>query len=209
MLIILDFDGVLRSIPWKGLLEGYKALIVYKEKNPDDFFKNLKEFKEWYNKDFMKNLNMIGGFSRDELPIVDKVFHSAYDKYTRIFPWVPELLKKLSEKHELALLSSSSRNSIYGSLGDLRRYFSGPIFGSDDIDKKIKPDPEGIHLIVRKMDADYADAVIIGDSDADVIAGKRAGIKTGVVGWGIYEWEELLSLNPDYKFKNPGKLFLL
>ncbi len=209
MLIILDFDGVLRSIPWKGLLEGYRALIAYKGKGPDDFFKNLKEFREWYNLDFMKNLEAIGVFTREEYGVVDEIFHAHYDKHTRIFPWVPKLLKELSGRHELALLSSSSHDSIYESLGGLRRYFSGPIFGSDDIGKRIKPDPEGIHLIIRKMDANYADAVIIGDSDADVMAGKNAGIKTGIVGWGIYKWEKLLSLNPDYKFKNPGKLFLL
>lgn len=209
MLIILDFDGVLRSIPWKGLLEGYRALIGYKKKNPNNFFRDLKEFKAWYNRDFMKNLETIGVFTEDEYSVVDKIFHAHYDKHTRIFPWVPKLLEELSERHDLAVLSSSAGGSVRDSLGNLNRYFSGPIFGSDDIDKKIKPDPEGVHLIIRKMDADYGNTVIIGDSKADVMAGKNAGIKTGVVGWGIYEWEELLSFNPDYKFKNPGKLFLL
>ncbi len=209
MLIILDFDGVLRSIPWEGLFEGYKALIEYKGKNQDAFFNGLDEFKAWYNKDFMQNLVEIGGFEKDEYGLVDEIFHAHYDKYTRIFPWVPKLLKELSKKHNLALLSSSSHDSIHESLGGLRRYFSGPIFGSDDIDKRIKPSPYGVHLIVEEMGADYDNTVIIGDSDADVLAGKNAGIKTGVVGWGIYEWEKLLSLNPDYKFKNPEDLFLL
>lgn len=208
MLIIFDFDGVLRSISWEGIFEAYKALAKYKGLDYKKLFKEIDEFKKWFNPDWHINLEKLGGFRADELGKINEIYHSYYDPYVGIFDWADDLLRDLSSRHELAMLSASSLNSINGSAGDLRNYFSA-IIGNDHV-ARIKPDPEGIHLIVRKLGACYNETVLIGDTEADIVAGKSAGIKTGAVKWGgISSWDQLVSLEPDYQFHKPEELFLL
>ena len=207
MLIIFDFDGPLRSVSWDGLFAAYRAIIHYKRGNPEQFFTNVEEFKKWYQVDFRKNLDEIWRIKKEDYPVINKIFHSHYDRRIKLFPWVPDLLSNLSRRHELAVLSSSASGSVKNSLGKLDRFFT-VIVGSDDV-ANIKPDPEGIELILERTEWERSCALIIGDTGADVEAGKRAGIKTGIVGWGLCGWNDLIALDPDYKFKNPGNLFLL
>ena len=47
-----------------------------------------------------------------------------------------------------------------------------------DIVKLSKPDPETLDLILKKLEIDKQDALFIGNSDFDVVAGKNAGIET-------------------------------
>ena len=124
MLIIFDFDGVLRSASWQGLFEAYIALVEYKEKDHKEFFGNLEEFKNWFNSDWRENLRRIGEFNRKEYLVTDKIFHSHYDPHIMIFPWVKALLEDLSKRHALALLSASSIKSIEKSLDNLSGFFS-------------------------------------------------------------------------------------
>ena len=83
------------------------------------------------------------------------------------------------------------------------------LLGSDHV-KEIKPDPEGIHLIMKKEKSVPENTLIIGDTEVDILAGKSAGIKTGAVKWGgITPWETLMDLKPDYAFHEPDELFSL
>lgn len=200
MLIIFDFDGVLRSASWTGLFKAYIAVAKWAGKSWKDFFKDLWEFKKWWNPDWHENRRKLG------IKIDEKgsPFHKVYDPYTRVFPWVTDILKKLSEKHQLVLLSASSKASIEKSLGSRVKYFT-LIVGCKQVEK-LKPDPEGINLILKKTKTDPSQALIIGDMTADILAGKNAGIKTGVVSWGLGKWKKLLKLKPDYPFENPEDL---
>ena len=48
------------------------------------------------------------------------------------------------------------------------------------------------------------DCLLIGDSAADMEAGKRAGVKTCAVLWGYGERDDLARANPDYWAANPS-----
>ncbi|MNC30649.1 Pyrophosphatase PpaX [compost metagenome] len=63
----------------------------------------------------------------------------------------------------------------------MRGFFELAITG-DDVEKP-KPDPEGIHKALDTLGIDPADAVFIGDSNADILAGKAAGLRTYGVRW--------------------------
>lgn len=208
MLIIFDFDGVLRSISWQGIYDAYIEILRFKGKDYKDFFPDLKSFQQWFNSDYKKNLNKIVEIKDDEFPAINAVYHAHYDHRVSLFPWVGGLLEDISSRHSLALLSASSSESVKKSLGDLSRFFP-MLLGSDHV-KEIKPDPEGIHLILEELKILPEDALIIGDADVDILAGQAAGIKTGAVKWGgITPWETLLDLKPDYAFHEPDELFSL
>jgi len=51
------------------------------------------------------------------------------------------------------------------------------VVGIDSV-RLSKPDPETLEIIIKKLGIDKKDAIFIGNSEYDVIAGERAGIKT-------------------------------
>src|SRR6476619_5687497 len=70
------------------------------------------------------------------------------------------------------------------------------VIGAEDTERH-KPDPDPVREALRRLDADPADAVYVGDSPFDVRAGNAAGVFTIAVGWGgIHPDERLLHAGP-------------
>lgn len=65
----------------------------------------------------------------------------------------------------------------------LARYIPA-IVSLDDV-RQPKPDPEGVEKCLAMLRTDPHRTLIVGDSDTDVLAGARAGIKTGLVTWSL------------------------
>ena len=198
MLIIFDFDGVLYKASWKGLSEAYKAVIKSQGKNYKDFFKNINEFKKWWSPDWHKNNRKLA-IKEEDIDDAHRIFYEISNSYTYLFPWVGEVFRELRHRHQLALVTNRHRENAEKILGPLKGHFSF-IIGGEDV-KKLKPNPEGIRIILREACIYPEDALIIGDMPEDIVAGKAAGVKTGAVKWGLAKWEDLLALDPDYKFK--------
>src|SRR3989304_3770101 len=67
MLIIFDFDGVLRSISWEGIYGAYIEILRFKGKDHKEFFPDLQSFKKWFDSDYKKNLNKIVEIKHDDV----------------------------------------------------------------------------------------------------------------------------------------------
>jgi len=204
MLIIFDFDGVLLKASWKGLFEAYKTIIEAGGKHYKEYFDSFSEFKEWWNPDWRQNDRNLG------LPMgkgYDKIFYDVYNKYAYLFHWTPAVIGELAKKHSLAIFTNRHRYNANKYLSPFKKHLRA-VIGGEDI-KNLKPNPEGIFLILQKTGIQKEDAVMIGDMPEDIMAGKAASVKTGVVKWGLGNWDKLLSLKPDYKFKNYKDLLRL
>jgi len=71
------------------------------------------------------------------------------------------------------------------------------LVAGDDVEQS-KPHPEGILTALDALGkTNRAPAVYIGDSAADVLAGRAAGIKAIAVTWGSPDHEELRAAQPD------------
>lgn len=71
------------------------------------------------------------------------------------------------------------------------------IYAGDDVLRQ-KPDPEAVIAILGDLAYAPSDrAVIIGDSAADTVAGRAAGITTIGVTWGSPDHEDLFAAKPD------------
>lgn len=202
MLIIFDFDGPIYKASREGLFEAYKAVIKSQRKDFKDFFNNLAEFKRWWSPDWRKNNRKLG-IKDEDLGEAHRYFYEIYNSYAYLFPWVGEVLGELRRRHQLALLTNRHRENTVKILGSLKTHFS-VIVGGDDV-KKLKPSPEGIKMILKKFGVNKKDALMIGDTPDDLMAGKAAGIKTGAVRWGLMkeddDWDELMAWLPDYVFE--------
>lgn len=73
----------------------------------------------------------------------------------------------------------------------------GAVYAGDDVERQ-KPDPEAVTKILAELGHDPATpGAFIGDSAADAIAGRAAGLTTIAVTWGSPDHDELFAAKPD------------
>ena len=125
----------------------------------------------------------------DRFPEVLDRFLSYYRRHllgtTRPYPGVVDSLRKWAGTYRMAVLTNkalSMTEEILAGLS-LSRYFS-EVRGGDSFENK-KPHPEGLSRMVREAGAEPGEAVMVGDSRNDVLAGRAAGTVTCGVTYGL------------------------
>lgn len=98
------------------------------------------------------------------------------------YPGVKECLNELVESgHQLGIVTSRTHDStlrLLDALGLLDFFATGGedrIIGSDNV-SRLKPNPEGINLLLEKTGAMPSDAFFIGDTPSDMLAAGNAGV---------------------------------
>ena len=96
---------------------------------------------------------------------------------TVIFPHVPRILSRLKTRGLLtAIVSTKFRRRIEGILARDKLIDSiDVIVGGEDVDEH-KPDPEGLHKALSRMNVKAADSVYVGDHPVDAEAARRAQV---------------------------------
>lgn len=69
-----------------------------------------------------------------------------------------------------------------------------------------KPEPDVILASLKVFGVKPKDCLFIGDSPADMEAGRRAGVKTCAVLWGYGNREEMARWEPDFWAEDPSEL---
>lgn len=139
------------------------------------------------------------------LTIHDKRLAEKSYKYAKQISGAKSSLKELKKKYKLALVSNCAHENIdfilKGARLDIKLFDA--IIGNDNV-KRSKPYPDEIFAAEKlaKHKAEY----IVGDSIYDIIAGKRAGIKTIAVLTGHYSRENLKKHNPSLIVKSIKEL---
>lgn len=123
------------------------------------------------------------------------VYRARRHASTRVYPGVEQGLAKLGGlKATATTKSSETARSVLSQFG-LREYFDH-VQGTDGFPSK--PAPDVIHASLEALGTCPEDCLLVGDSAADMEAGKRAGIKTCAVRYGYGEAAELEKHSPDY-----------
>ena len=123
-----------------------------------------------------------------ELDRALKFFLTHYEEHkmdnTCAYPGVPEALRELSSMPMAVLTNKPVRISvrILEALG-LSKYFRA-IYGGNSFATK-KPDPLGVHTILREFSVRPNEALLIGDSEVDVQTARNAGILSAIVNYGF------------------------
>ncbi|MBI4465305.1 MAG: HAD-IA family hydrolase [Acidobacteria bacterium] len=120
---------------------------------------------------------------------------------TRLYPGVREALGRLTngggdDGRVLAVLTNKPERVSRDILQelDLLRFFRC-VYGGNSFESK-KPDPLGIHFILQETDLPPRAALIVGDSDVDIQAGRNAGVWTCGVTYGFGNLE--MDSNPPH-----------
>ncbi len=103
--------------------------------------------------------------------------------FTVPYPGVRETLKMLGE-YRKAVLSNKREDLSRGLLENLglSGYFD-IIWGSDSVSEK-KPSPAPVLEMLKKISCGADEAVMVGDSNYDIEAGRAAGVRTVAVSYG-------------------------
>jgi phosphoglycolate phosphatase len=103
---------------------------------------------------------------------------------TCAYPGVRETLEKLTSMPMAVLTNKPVRISvrILDAMG-LSKYFRA-IYGGNSFETK-KPDPLGARTILRELEVEPREALLVGDSDVDVQTARNAGTLAAAVNYGF------------------------
>ncbi len=126
-------------------------------------------------------------------------YERRHRELVELFEGMDDLLGDLrAQGVRLAVVTGKSRVTALMTLdmlGVLDRF--DVVYAGDDVERQ-KPDPTALKLAMHDLaHNDPTTAAIIGDSAADVMAGKRAGVATIGVLWGSPDHADLLEAGPD------------
>jgi phosphoglycolate phosphatase len=117
-------------------------------------------------------------------------------KTTTLYPQVAETLAALRNKSKAVVTSKEVRFArIILDHFDIAQYFEA-IVGGDTTPAR-KPDPRPVLEALRMLGASATGTVMIGDSENDINAGRRAGTRTCGVTFGFRTAEQLRLSEPD------------
>jgi HAD superfamily hydrolase (TIGR01509 family) len=114
---------------------------------------------------------------------------------TRVFPGVAEGLSALGGRKSTATTKGTPTSRAVLEQFGLLSYFDH-VQGTDGFPPK--PAPDVIFASLAGLGAAPADCLFVGDSSADMEAGRRAGVKTCAVRYGYGKEEEMARFEPDY-----------
>jgi phosphoglycolate phosphatase len=138
--------------------------------------------------------------SPEQLHEVMRVFLERYEKHlldrTVLYPGARETLAHFRGKRRAVVSNKIHRltMAVVRGLGVEKEF--DMILGGDSAAEK-KPHPALLTTVLRRFDVPASAAVMVGDGDTDVEAGKRAGVVTCGVTFGLGDKDELIAAEPD------------
>lgn len=157
--------------------------------------------------------NTYGKYTNDPL-LVQEMINSYREYYVKnefglfeIYPQVEEVVKKLYNLgYNLGIVTSKFKEAAWPSFThyNLDKYFS--VFVALDDVENPKPNKEPIITALSRFPS-YNKAIMIGDNQGDLLAGKNAGIYSGGVAWSFKGSDYLKQVNPDFMLSDMEDIF--
>jgi pyrophosphatase PpaX len=204
--VLFDFDGTLApSLPlW---LQAYHiALSRFGLTLSDAEVLRRCFFRDW--SDVAADL---GVCSEPELKAaVDAGLQQAFAE-AALFPGVRAMIERCRDRGIKTALVTSSPRSLIGNVAvrlEVHHLFDFVICG-DEV-TNYKPHPEPLMKALVALDCVPSTAIMIGDSTADILAGKAAGTRTALYmpddHHRFHDGDRLRATNPDFIFKDHDEL---
>ncbi len=132
-----------------------------------------------------------------------RIYLSRNHSLTQPYPGIPETLAALPGRKSTATTKGTpTTRSVLEKFG-LLPYFDH-VQGTDGF--PAKPEPDVILASLKVFGAKPEDCLLVGDSPADMEAGRRAGVQTCAVLWGYGRRDDLARWSPDYWVAHPSEL---
>jgi phosphoglycolate phosphatase len=200
--LIFDFNGtIVNDLPLviQIMTESLKS------KNIDLTKYSIEYLKQTGVRNFMKEIKI----SKIQLLWLYKDIKSKIKDHQLDCPLVDNFKKQLpelSKKYKLLVFSSNTVETInkYLVRNNIDKYFSGVYEDDSYFGKNI-----GLSKIIKDLKIDKKEAVYFGDESRDIVAAKKAGIRSVAVTWGFEGDLPLSAVNPDFLINKPEDLLNL
>jgi len=116
---------------------------------------------------------------------------------SKLYDGVFETLEKLSKTFNLAV-ATTKQSFMAIRVAEVLGIapFLKSVQGTDDF--PAKPDPEIINILLKRFSCEPENAIMVGDTITDIMAGQAAGVKTCAVSYGIGLVNDLNEVKPDF-----------
>ncbi len=122
---------------------------------------------------------------------------------TRVFPGIAEMLGSVGGRKSTATTKTSrTTREVLDQFG-LIQYFEH-VQGTDGF--PAKPEPDVLLAAMKALGAGPEECLLVGDSPADMEAGRRAGVRVCAVTWGYGDRRQMALWEPDYWIDRPEQL---
>jgi len=125
---------------------------------------------------------------------------------TRTYDGIPEMLAALPGRKGTATTKGTPTTRIVLEKFGLLPFFEH-VQGTDGF--PAKPAPDVIHRGLEAFGVTPEDVLFVGDSSADMAAGRAAGVRICAVRYGYGNHEEMQSYDPDFWIDHPRELLSL
>jgi len=159
-------------------------------------------------RDTVKNFYPDGDID-EILDIYRKYHHDNFKEKTWLFPGIRELLQTLRERNcPMGIVTNRQRVSTELGLNNcgIKEFFDSVVCEGDA--ERNKPFPEPVWLGLKELGSSKERAILVGDSQNDIICGNNAGVITVRVAWAVATDEEHKNNVevPDYTIDHPADL---
>ena len=131
---------------------------------------------------------------------VMELFLERYENHlldsTILYPNVKETLDYFQRKKRAVVSNKLHRLTVLVLRGLGIEVCFDAILGGDSVPQK-KPDPEPLNQVLGAFGVIPVRALMVGDGGTDVVAGKKAGVLTCGVTYGLGKTEEVIAAKPD------------
>jgi pyrophosphatase PpaX len=151
-------------------------------------------------------VNMAPGCDAASMTESHRQFQETHLDLIKLFPDTISTLEELKRRNlKLAAITTRSKRTSIESLErfDLTSFFE-IIVSAEDVQRH-KPDPEPLQKALSAMSVIPTNAIMVGDTEADILAGKNAGTKTAAALYG-FGGRELIVQHPHYILQRLGEI---
>lgn len=202
--IVFDFDGTIANtlpVMFHSFRQVFKT---YDSKEYTD-----EEIKDMFGPpepDLIKQ-NLESDQKEEAIELYFWEYNNNHNQLVEENKKINDMLATLKDRgYKLAIVTGKSKKSFFISLEklEMENLFDVTLTGYDV--NNAKPDPEGIVKALSDLNIKPENAMYIGDSDKDILAGKEAGVSVAGAQW-LPEFENSeYSKKPDAVFKHPSEL---
>lgn len=191
---LFDVDGTLTDSA-RDICAAVRIVVNKQGYYPSDEF--MRGYIGRHLDDLFLDLN--SAFTRDELAAMLADYRTIYLGFnhssTSVYPGVDEALSKLGGRKSTATTKGTPTTRLVLELFGLLPYFDH-VQGTDGFPSK--PQPDVIQKSLDVFQAAPAECLMVGDSPADMEAGRNAGVKICAVRYGYGDVQQMAQFEPDY-----------
>jgi phosphoglycolate phosphatase len=205
--IIFDLDGTLLNT-LEDLRDSLNTILLQEGYN----VRTLEEVRHFVGNGVKMLVKRSLPYTCDENEVIriTNLFQTYYKLNMQIktkpYDGIMELLSYLKDKHYKTAIVSNKFDTAVKALANI--YFSSMISVAigETADVRRKPAPDSIYKAVSELGSDISKAVLVGDSETDILTAKNAGIPCIGVTWGFRGRDILIKEGADYLIDTPNEL---